>query len=102
MDSSLAVLVFNQGDDPIACLNKAVAFLIAIASSRVITQQVQGRQGQSYAGSGYQGNTTSFGGNNAGGASDGQSFQLWFKHYLRDEVVDTLVSMIEESEAVES
>nr|GFB36456.1 hypothetical protein [Tanacetum cinerariifolium] len=30
----LAVLVFNQGDDPIACLNKAMAFLTAIASSR--------------------------------------------------------------------
>nr|GEU56436.1 retrovirus-related Pol polyprotein from transposon TNT 1-94 [Tanacetum cinerariifolium] len=30
----LAVLVFNQGDDPIACLNKAMAFMSAIASSR--------------------------------------------------------------------
>ncbi|GJZ22564.1 hypothetical protein Tco_0559603 [Tanacetum coccineum] len=30
----LAVLVFNQGDDPIACLNKAMAFLTAVASSR--------------------------------------------------------------------
>ncbi|GKD36100.1 hypothetical protein Tco_1251609, partial [Tanacetum coccineum] len=34
MDSSLAVLVFNQGDNPIACLNKAMAFLTAVASSR--------------------------------------------------------------------
>nr|GEU92333.1 hypothetical protein [Tanacetum cinerariifolium] len=34
MDLSLVVRVFNQGDDPIACLNKAMAFLIAIASSR--------------------------------------------------------------------
>ncbi|GKG17925.1 hypothetical protein Tco_0372223, partial [Tanacetum coccineum] len=34
MDSSLAVLVFNQGDDPIACLNKAMDFLTSIASSR--------------------------------------------------------------------
>ncbi|GKG61482.1 hypothetical protein Tco_0621191, partial [Tanacetum coccineum] len=30
----LAVLVFNQGDDPIAYLNKAMAFLIAVASSK--------------------------------------------------------------------
>ncbi|GJZ95280.1 retrovirus-related pol polyprotein from transposon TNT 1-94 [Tanacetum coccineum] len=91
MDSSLSVPVFNQGDDPITCLNKAMAFLTAVASSRfpstnnqlrtpsnprnqatiqdgkVIVQQVQGRQGQSYAGTGYKGNATSSGGNNAGG-----------------------------------
>ncbi|GJZ38534.1 hypothetical protein Tco_0585097 [Tanacetum coccineum] len=30
MDSGLAVSVFTQGDDPIACLNKAMAFLTAI------------------------------------------------------------------------
>ncbi|GKB31750.1 hypothetical protein Tco_0871151 [Tanacetum coccineum] len=29
------VLVFSRGDDPIACLNKAMAFLIAIASLRL-------------------------------------------------------------------
>ncbi|GJV05648.1 retrovirus-related pol polyprotein from transposon TNT 1-94, partial [Tanacetum coccineum] len=34
MDSGLVVLVFNQGDDPISCLNKAMAFLIAVASLR--------------------------------------------------------------------
>ncbi|GJT24661.1 hypothetical protein Tco_0894598 [Tanacetum coccineum] len=34
MDSGLAVPVFNQGDDPIACLNKAMAFLTTVASSR--------------------------------------------------------------------
>ncbi|GKF83544.1 hypothetical protein Tco_0245200, partial [Tanacetum coccineum] len=28
------VLVFSPGDDPITCLNKAMAFLTAIASSR--------------------------------------------------------------------
>ncbi|GJS85608.1 retrovirus-related pol polyprotein from transposon TNT 1-94 [Tanacetum coccineum] len=68
MDSCLVVPVFNQGDDPIACLNKAMAFLIAIASSsRVSMQQVQGRQGQSYAGNSYKGNATSSGGNNARG-----------------------------------
>ncbi|GKB64973.1 hypothetical protein Tco_0921159 [Tanacetum coccineum] len=34
VDSSFAVPVFSPGDDPIACLNKAMAFLIAVASSR--------------------------------------------------------------------
>ncbi|GKE76058.1 hypothetical protein Tco_1542178 [Tanacetum coccineum] len=34
MDSSFAVLVFSPGDDPIACLNKEMGFLIAVASSR--------------------------------------------------------------------
>ncbi|GKA11364.1 integrase, catalytic region, zinc finger, CCHC-type containing protein [Tanacetum coccineum] len=87
----LAVLVFNQRYDLIACLNKAMAFLTAITSSRfpstnnqlrtssnprnqatiqdgkVTVQQVQGRQGQSYAGTGYKGNTTSFGRNNVEG-----------------------------------
>ncbi|GJV20729.1 hypothetical protein Tco_1369749 [Tanacetum coccineum] len=77
MDSGLAVLVFNPGDDLIAYLNKAIAFLNALASSRfhstnnqlrtssnlrnqatiqddrVIVQQVQERQGQSYAGNSY-------------------------------------------------
>ncbi|GKC67283.1 hypothetical protein Tco_1099881 [Tanacetum coccineum] len=76
---SLVVPVFNQGDDPIAYLNKAMAFLIDEASSRfhltnnqlctssnprnqatiqdgrVTVQQVQGRQGQSYASTGYKG-----------------------------------------------
>nr|GEX27602.1 ribonuclease H-like domain-containing protein [Tanacetum cinerariifolium] len=33
-DSGFAVPIFSLGDDPIACLNKAMAFLIAIASSR--------------------------------------------------------------------
>nr|GEU29251.1 hypothetical protein [Tanacetum cinerariifolium] len=63
----LAVPVFTQGDDPIACFNKAMAFLTAIASSRVTVQQVQRRQGQSYAGTGYKGNATSSEGNNTGG-----------------------------------
>ncbi|GKB76536.1 hypothetical protein Tco_0943431, partial [Tanacetum coccineum] len=36
MESGLAVLVFTQGDDPIVYLNKAMAFLTAIASSRVM------------------------------------------------------------------
>ncbi|GJY47144.1 integrase, catalytic region, zinc finger, CCHC-type containing protein [Tanacetum coccineum] len=89
--SGLAVLVFSLGDDPIACLNKAIAFLIAVASlrfpstnnqlrtssnlrnqatiqdGRVTVQQVHGRQGQSYSGNAYKGNATSSGGNNASG-----------------------------------
>ncbi|GJU27069.1 hypothetical protein Tco_1165690 [Tanacetum coccineum] len=79
LDSGVAVLVFSQGDDPILCLNKAMAFLTVVASSRfpstnnqlqtfsnprnqatiqdgrVTVQQVQGRQGQSYAGTSYKG-----------------------------------------------
>ncbi|GJW07081.1 hypothetical protein Tco_1569504 [Tanacetum coccineum] len=86
MDSGLVVPVFNQGDDPISCLNKAMAFLTAVASSRfsstnnqlrtssnprnqatiqdgrVTVQQVQWMQGQSYAGNSYKGNATSSGG----------------------------------------
>ncbi|GJW70212.1 hypothetical protein Tco_0127129 [Tanacetum coccineum] len=34
VDSGFAVPVFSLGDDPIACLNKAMAFLTAVASSR--------------------------------------------------------------------
>nr|GEV73754.1 Gag-Pol polyprotein [Tanacetum cinerariifolium] len=55
----LVVHIFTQRDDPIACLNKEMAFLTSVASSR--------RQGQSYACTGYKGNATSSGGDNAGG-----------------------------------
>ncbi|GJU94135.1 hypothetical protein Tco_1318891, partial [Tanacetum coccineum] len=34
IDSGFIVPVFNQGDDPIVCLNKAMAFLTVVASSR--------------------------------------------------------------------
>ncbi|GKD97017.1 hypothetical protein Tco_1380914, partial [Tanacetum coccineum] len=34
MDLGLVVPMFNQGDDPIACLNKAMDFLTAVASLR--------------------------------------------------------------------
>nr|GEW45547.1 integrase, catalytic region, zinc finger, CCHC-type, peptidase aspartic, catalytic [Tanacetum cinerariifolium] len=34
-DSSLAILVFSQEDDTIACLNKAMAFLTTVASLRL-------------------------------------------------------------------
>ncbi|GKE95237.1 retrovirus-related pol polyprotein from transposon TNT 1-94 [Tanacetum coccineum] len=67
LDSGVAILIFTQRDDPISCLNKAIAFLLVVVASRVTVQQVQGRQGQSYAGTDYKGNATSFGGNNAGG-----------------------------------
>ncbi|GKC21444.1 hypothetical protein Tco_1023594 [Tanacetum coccineum] len=91
VDSGLAIHVFFPGDDPITCLNKAIAFLTAAASlrflstnnqlrtssnlrnqatiqdGRVTVQQVQGRQGQSYSGTSYKGNTISSGGNNASG-----------------------------------
>ncbi|GJR27375.1 hypothetical protein Tco_1103607 [Tanacetum coccineum] len=59
VDLGLVVPVFSPGDDPITCLNKAMAFLTAIASSRVTVQQVQGRQVQSYSGNVYKGNATS-------------------------------------------
>ncbi|GJV88184.1 hypothetical protein Tco_1532122 [Tanacetum coccineum] len=90
-DSGFAVPVFSPGDDPIACLNKAMAFLTAVASSRfpstnnqlrtssnprnqatiqdgrVTVQQVQGRQGQNYSGTTYKGNATSSRGNTTSG-----------------------------------
>ncbi|GKA48702.1 retrovirus-related pol polyprotein from transposon TNT 1-94 [Tanacetum coccineum] len=90
-DSGFDVPVFSPGDDPIACLNKAMAFLTAVASSRfpstnnqlrtssnlrnqatiqddrVTVQQVQGRQGQNYSGTTYKGNATSSRGNTTSG-----------------------------------
>ncbi|GKD14674.1 hypothetical protein Tco_1199081 [Tanacetum coccineum] len=91
VDSSFDVPVFSLGDDLIACLNKAMAFLTTVASSRfpstnnqlrtfsnprnqatiqdgrVTMQHDQGRQGQSYSGTGHKSNATSSGGNNASG-----------------------------------
>ncbi|GJT73814.1 retrovirus-related pol polyprotein from transposon TNT 1-94, partial [Tanacetum coccineum] len=88
---SLAVPVFLPRDDPIACLNKAMAFMLTVVASRfpstknqlrtssnprnqatiqdgrVTVQQVQGRQRQSFAGMGTKGNATSLGENNAAG-----------------------------------
>nr|GEW09538.1 retrovirus-related Pol polyprotein from transposon TNT 1-94 [Tanacetum cinerariifolium] len=90
-DSSFAVLVFSPRDDLIACLNKVMAFLTDVASSRfpstnnqlktssntrnqatvqdgrVTVQQVQGRQGQNYSGTTYEGNATSSRGNTTSG-----------------------------------
>nr|GEY49046.1 hypothetical protein [Tanacetum cinerariifolium] len=88
VDSGLAVLVFSPRDDPIACLSKAMSFIIVVAFSRFpstnnqlrtssnlrnqntlqdgrdTVQLVQGRQCQSYSGTGYKSNATSSGGNN--------------------------------------
>ncbi|GJT75362.1 hypothetical protein Tco_1042087 [Tanacetum coccineum] len=83
VDSGFVVSVFSPRDDPIACLNKAMAFLTVVASlrfpttnnqlrtfsnprnqatiqdGRVIVQQVQGRQGQNYSSTTYKSNATS-------------------------------------------
>nr|GEV94111.1 hypothetical protein [Tanacetum cinerariifolium] len=92
-----ATNIILQGDDPIACLNKAIVFLTVVASSmfpstnnqlrtssnprnhvtiqddRVTIQQVQRRQGKSYFGTGYKSNATSFGGNNASGQENNEA-----------------------------
>nr|GEV05219.1 hypothetical protein [Tanacetum cinerariifolium] len=51
--SGFVVPVFSPRDDSSACLNKAMAFLTAIASLRVTVQQVQRRQWQNYSGEGH-------------------------------------------------
>nr|GEY20086.1 retrovirus-related Pol polyprotein from transposon TNT 1-94 [Tanacetum cinerariifolium] len=109
-------------DDPIACLNKAMAFLTVVASSRfpstnnqlktssnlinqatiqddrVTVQQVQGRQGQSYSSTMYKSNATSSGGNN----SSGQERAVkccncqevpHFETYLNDMKIQTVLAM---------
>ncbi|GJV65382.1 retrovirus-related pol polyprotein from transposon TNT 1-94 [Tanacetum coccineum] len=87
--SGFAVPVFSPGDDPIACLNKVIAFAVAssrfpttnnqlrsssnlrnqatIQDGRVTVQQVQGRQGQNYSGTAYKSNATTSRGNTASG-----------------------------------
>ncbi|GJW67976.1 hypothetical protein Tco_0122400 [Tanacetum coccineum] len=86
----LAVPTFLHGDDPIACMNKAMSFLSAVFSprypstnnqlrsssnlknqatvqdGRVTIQQVQGRQGQNIVGSGSQRNASGSQGNTSG------------------------------------
>nr|GEV47727.1 hypothetical protein [Tanacetum cinerariifolium] len=59
VDSGFVFPVFSPGDDLIACLNKAMVFLTAVASSR--------RQGQNYSGTTYKGNATSSKGNTTSG-----------------------------------
>nr|GEU71159.1 retrovirus-related Pol polyprotein from transposon TNT 1-94 [Tanacetum cinerariifolium]GEU71314.1 retrovirus-related Pol polyprotein from transposon TNT 1-94 [Tanacetum cinerariifolium] len=92
-DSGFVFPVFSPRDDLIACLNKAMAFLTTLASSRfpptnnqlrtssntrnkatiqdgiVTVQQVQGRQGQNYSGTTYKGNATSSRRNTTSGQS---------------------------------
>ncbi|GJX66483.1 putative reverse transcriptase domain-containing protein [Tanacetum coccineum] len=88
LDSGLAVPTFQQGEHPIDCINKAMAFLSAVASrfppsnnqlkkssnprnqatiqdGRVTVQQIQGRQTQSFAGTGNRGIATTSKGNYA-------------------------------------
>ncbi|GJT57373.1 hypothetical protein Tco_0992427 [Tanacetum coccineum] len=67
LDFSLAVPTFQQGDDPIECINKAMAFLSTVASRRVTVQQVQGRQTQSFAGTRNRGIATTSRGNYTAG-----------------------------------
>ncbi|GJX59088.1 retrovirus-related pol polyprotein from transposon TNT 1-94 [Tanacetum coccineum] len=90
VDSGFAVPVFSPGDDLIACLNKAMAFLTVVAFSRFLTTnnqlrtfsnprnqclyQMQGyvqlsaeRQGQNYSGTTYKNNATSSKGNTTTG-----------------------------------
>ncbi|GKA13890.1 hypothetical protein Tco_0693536 [Tanacetum coccineum] len=90
LDFGLAVPTFQQGQDPIECINKAMAFLSAVASrfppsnnqlrtssnprnqatiqdGRVTVQQVQGRQSQSFVGTGNRGIATTSKGNYAAG-----------------------------------
>nr|GEU95388.1 hypothetical protein [Tanacetum cinerariifolium] len=54
IDVGFAVYVLSLGDDPIVCLNKAMAFLMAVASL-------------SYSGTVYKSNATSSGRNNSSG-----------------------------------
>nr|GFA98633.1 hypothetical protein [Tanacetum cinerariifolium] len=86
----LTVPTFQQGEDPIKCINKEMAFLSAVASrfpplnnqlrtfpnprnqattqdGRVTVQQVQGRQSLSFASTGNRGITTTLKGNYAVG-----------------------------------
>nr|GFD17286.1 hypothetical protein [Tanacetum cinerariifolium] len=64
--SSLDVPMFQKGEDPIESINKAMAFLSAVAS-RVAIQQVQERQTQSYVGTVNRGIATTLKGNYAVG-----------------------------------
>ncbi|GJY72760.1 hypothetical protein Tco_0477191 [Tanacetum coccineum] len=90
LDSNLAVPMFQQGEDSIECINKAMSFLSVVASrfppsnnqlrtssnprnhatiqdGRVTVQQVQGRQTQSYVGTRNRGIANTSKGNYAAG-----------------------------------
>ncbi|GKB96826.1 hypothetical protein Tco_0982963 [Tanacetum coccineum] len=92
LDLGLTVLTFLPGDDPIACMNKEMAFLSAVFSprypstnnqlrsssnlrnqatvqdGRVNVQQVQGRKGLNVVSLGSQGNASGLWGNTSGQA----------------------------------
>ncbi|GKD23146.1 hypothetical protein Tco_1224849 [Tanacetum coccineum] len=65
IDSGFAVPVSSPGDDPIACLNKAMAFLTVVASSRACN--MLGKTRQNYSGNTYKSNATSSRGNTTSG-----------------------------------
>ncbi|GJY79203.1 retrovirus-related pol polyprotein from transposon TNT 1-94 [Tanacetum coccineum] len=65
VDSSFNVPVFSPGDDPIACLNKAMAFLTVVASLSS-TSLAEGTR-SNFSGMVTKSNATSFGRNNASG-----------------------------------
>nr|GEV46838.1 hypothetical protein [Tanacetum cinerariifolium] len=93
-----AANIVLQGDDPIACLNKAMAFMSTIFSlrfpptnnqlrsssnprnqatiqdGRIIIQKVQGRQGQNAVGFGFQGNSLGSRENSTGQAKNVKSY----------------------------
>ncbi|GKB79086.1 hypothetical protein Tco_0945981, partial [Tanacetum coccineum] len=76
LDSGLAVPLFLPGDDPIACLNKAMEFMSTVMASR--------RQGQNFANTGIKGNATSSGGNNVAGKDvAGSGTGSWAKYWMR-------------------
>ncbi|GKC36496.1 reverse transcriptase domain, reverse transcriptase zinc-binding domain protein, partial [Tanacetum coccineum] len=68
---SITVPGFTQGDDPITCLNKAMAFLSAVAASRFPSANNQLRTSSNLRNQATiqdgRGNATSSGGNNVGG-----------------------------------
>nr|GEU91239.1 hypothetical protein [Tanacetum cinerariifolium] len=49
-DTGLVVLVFQKGDDPIDAINHMMSFLIAVVTSRVTIQPIQGRHNSMNAG----------------------------------------------------
>ncbi|GKF00390.1 integrase, catalytic region, zinc finger, CCHC-type containing protein [Tanacetum coccineum] len=71
VDSGFVVLVFSLGDDPIACLNKAMTFLTAVASLRFPSTNNQLRTSSNLRNQATiqdgRSNATSSGGNNASG-----------------------------------
>ncbi|GKB21143.1 hypothetical protein Tco_0855066 [Tanacetum coccineum] len=65
VSTSFAVPVFSPRDNPIACLNKAMTFLTAVASSSATSFRKD--KVQNYSGTAYKNNATSSRGNTASG-----------------------------------